>query len=82
MLSFSITLVTALIESGSTIFPENYFDLQEDQQIQILSKVQGKVDLSLIKDEETLKGLTYNEGNKNHSINKWAGRCKQIYHKQ
>ena len=54
---FFNTLVTALIESGSNIFPENYFDLKEDQQIQVLSKVQGKVDLSLIKDEETLKAL-------------------------
>jgi len=50
-------MVNALIESGSSIFPENYHDLSEKEQIKILSKVKGKVDLSLIKDEETLKAL-------------------------
>ena len=50
-------MVNALIESGSTIFPKNYHDLSEKEQIKILSKVEGEVDLSLIKDEETLKAL-------------------------
>ncbi|WP_452225084.1 phosphoenolpyruvate carboxylase [Lacinutrix chionoecetis] len=50
-------LVQALIENGSTIFPKNYFDLSEKEQIEILSKAKGKVDLSIIKDEETLKAL-------------------------
>ena len=50
-------MVNALIESGSDLFPKNYHDLSEDKQIDILSKVHGKVDLSLIKDEETLKAL-------------------------
>ncbi len=50
-------MVNALIESGSTIFPKNYHDLTENEQIVILSKVEGNVDLSLIKDEETLKAL-------------------------
>ncbi|WP_179004741.1 phosphoenolpyruvate carboxylase [Winogradskyella forsetii] len=50
-------MVDALIESGSTIFPKNYHDLPEKEQVQILSKVEGNVDLSLIKDEETLKAL-------------------------
>lgn len=50
-------MVDALIESGSAIFPKNYHSLSEKEQIKILSKIEGKVDLSLIKDEETLKAL-------------------------
>ncbi|QRM89220.1 phosphoenolpyruvate carboxylase [Lacinutrix sp. WUR7] len=50
-------MVNALIKDGSTIFPENYHYLSETEQVQILSKVKGSVDLSLIKDEETLKAL-------------------------
>ncbi|REE27571.1 phosphoenolpyruvate carboxylase type 1 [Winogradskyella pacifica] len=50
-------MVNALLESGSAIFPENYHDLPEREQIKILSKVEGSVDLSLIKDEETLMAL-------------------------
>ena len=50
-------MVNTLIESGSAIFPKNYHDLSEPEQIEILSKVKGSVDLSLIKDEETLMAL-------------------------
>ncbi len=50
-------MVNALIESGSDIFPKDYHDLSEEEQVKILSKVEGEVDLSLIKDEETLKAL-------------------------
>ncbi|MFD2542416.1 phosphoenolpyruvate carboxylase [Lacinutrix gracilariae] len=50
-------MVNALIENGSDIFPKNYHELSEEEQIQILSKVKGSIDLSLIKDEETLKAL-------------------------
>ena len=50
-------MVNALIENGSSVFPENYHGLSEKEQIKILSKVKGEVDLSLIKDEETLKAL-------------------------
>ena len=50
-------MVNALLENGSDIFPKNYHDLPEHEQIQILSKVEGSVDLSLIKDEETLMAL-------------------------
>lgn len=50
-------MVDVLIKSGSALFPTNYHDLSENEQIQILSKVEGTVDLSLIKDEETLKAL-------------------------
>ncbi|WP_028871478.1 phosphoenolpyruvate carboxylase [Psychroserpens burtonensis] len=50
-------MVNVLIKSGSKIFPKNYHELSQKEQIQILSKVEGSVDLSLIKDEETLKAL-------------------------
>ncbi|SDG96841.1 phosphoenolpyruvate carboxylase [Winogradskyella thalassocola] len=50
-------MVNALLDNGSAIFPKNYHDLPEREQIQILSKVEGSVDLSLIKDEETLMAL-------------------------
>jgi len=50
-------MVNALITSGSEIFPKNYNELPENEQIKILSKVEGSIDLSLIKDDETLKAL-------------------------
>lgn len=50
-------MVKALIKSGSDIFPKNYYELSEGEQIQVLSKIKGNVDLSLIKDVETLKAL-------------------------
>ncbi|MFC4634579.1 phosphoenolpyruvate carboxylase [Dokdonia ponticola] len=50
-------MVNATIESGSDLFPKNYHELTEKEQVTLLSKVQGKVDLSWIKDEETLKAL-------------------------
>lgn len=50
-------IVKALIKSKSDLFPKNYFDLTQDEQIQILSKVNGTFDLSLIKDKETLMAL-------------------------
>ncbi|QIJ88440.1 Phosphoenolpyruvate carboxylase [Mesoflavibacter sp. HG96] len=51
------TMVDALIENGSDIFPKNYHDLSEKEQVQLLSKIKGEVDLSLIKDEDALKAL-------------------------
>lgn len=51
------TMVDTLIENGSDIFPKNYHDLTEKDQVQLLSKIKGKVDLSLIKDEDALKAL-------------------------
>ena len=50
-------LVETLIENGNDIFPKNYFDLSQKEQVDILTKVHGKIDLSLINDEETLKTL-------------------------
>ena len=50
-------LVETVLASGSTIFPKNYFNLSQTEQVDVLSKIQGKIDLALIKDEETLKTL-------------------------
>jgi len=50
-------IVDASIKSGTKIFPKNYYDLSEVEQIQILSKINGSIDLALIKDEETLMAL-------------------------
>jgi|TARA_B110000090_G_scaffold16951_2_gene16946 phosphoenolpyruvate carboxylase len=50
-------MVNVMIESGSDIFPKNYHDLSESQQVKVLSKIKGTVDLSLIKDNDTLEAL-------------------------
>ena len=50
-------IVTTLQKTGSTIFPKNYFELSEDEQLQILSEVSGAVDVSTIKDEMAAKTL-------------------------
>ena len=50
-------MVNASIESGSPIFPKNYHDLSVKEQVELLSIVEGAVDFSFIKDEETLKAL-------------------------
>jgi phosphoenolpyruvate carboxylase len=54
---FFNTMVDALINSGSDIFPKDYHELSEKKQIKLLSKVKGEVDLSLINDDDTLKAL-------------------------
>lgn len=50
-------LVETVLASGSTIFPTNYFNLSQTEQVEVLSQIEGKLDLSMIKDEETLKTL-------------------------
>ncbi len=50
-------IVNTLLKNGSTIFPENYLDLSEEEQIKILSKVSGNLDLELFKDEIVFKTL-------------------------
>lgn len=51
------TMVKAVIDSGSGIFPKNYQELPEAEQVKVLSNLKGSVDLKLIEDEETLKAL-------------------------
>lgn len=52
-----VQIVKTLSEKGKVIFPENYLELSENQQIEILSKVSGNVDLSIFKDEMVVKTL-------------------------
>ena len=52
-----VQIVNTLSEKGTIIFPGNYLELQENQQIEILAKVAGNVDLSIFKDEMTVKTL-------------------------
>ncbi|MDP3946647.1 MAG: phosphoenolpyruvate carboxylase [Lutibacter sp.] len=52
-----VQIVNTLSEKGTIIFPENYLELQENQQIEILAKVAGNVDLSIFDDEMTVKTL-------------------------
>ncbi|MGB6268163.1 MAG: phosphoenolpyruvate carboxylase, partial [Olleya sp.] len=50
-------MVNVMIENGSKDIPKNYHDLSETEQVKVLSEVNDTVDLSLIKDEDTLKAL-------------------------
>ena len=54
---FFNTLVNTLISNGSEIFPKDYQELSQAEQINILSNIKGSVDLSIIEDQETLKAL-------------------------
>jgi len=51
-------IVTTLQENGNTEFPKNYLDFSEDEQIEILSKVKGSVDISIFKNEMVSKTLS------------------------
>tara|TARA_R110000751_G_scaffold14621_1_gene47121 strand:- start:76565 stop:79144 length:2580 start_codon:yes stop_codon:yes gene_type:complete len=55
--SIFTTTVDSMIANGSKDIPSNYHSLSEAEQVKVLSEVKGTVDLSLIKDEETLKAL-------------------------
>lgn len=50
-------LVKTLLADGSSIFPKNYFDLTPVEQVDLLSQINGKIDMDLVKDDETLKTL-------------------------
>jgi len=50
-------MVDQLIASESPIFPTNYHQLPEKEQVELLSKVEGKVDLSQFDDDTVLKTL-------------------------
>lgn len=64
-------IVSTLLENNNTLFPENYFELSDSEQTEILSNVNGNVDLSLFKDEmisdtlgsmHAIKTIQYNNG--------------------
>jgi phosphoenolpyruvate carboxylase len=50
-------MVNGLIESGNKIFPKNFNSLSEKEQLVILSKVDGTIDLSIFKDSDVLSTL-------------------------
>ncbi|WP_204344324.1 phosphoenolpyruvate carboxylase [Psychroserpens algicola] len=50
-------MVDKVIASGSSIFPKNYHDLTEKEQVKVLSKIKGSVDVSLFDEEDVLKTL-------------------------
>lgn len=52
-----VQIVKTLSEKGIAGFPENYLELSENHQIEILSKVSGNVDLSIFEDEMVVKTL-------------------------
>ncbi|WP_281298895.1 phosphoenolpyruvate carboxylase [Flavobacterium limnophilum] len=45
------------LNSGSTVFPENYFELTEDEKINILSNAKGNLDTNVFDDEITKSTL-------------------------
>ncbi|WP_228853552.1 phosphoenolpyruvate carboxylase [Aegicerativicinus sediminis] len=51
------TMVQRLIDKGSNIFPKNYFELTEKQQVKILSGISGQIDIGLFDDDDVLKTL-------------------------
>jgi phosphoenolpyruvate carboxylase len=50
-------IVTTLQNNGNPIFKDNYLELSEKEQIQILSKVSDNMDVSIFKDEMVNKTL-------------------------
>lgn len=50
-------VVNFYLNSGSDIFPKNYYDLTEDQKIDVLSKVQGNLNPADFEDEITRSTL-------------------------
>lgn len=50
-------MVDKLIETGSGIFPKDYHDLSESEQVKLLSEIEGHVDLSIFDDENVFKTL-------------------------
>ncbi len=51
------SMVDSLIAHGSDIFPKNYHDLTQKEQVAVLSKIQGEIDLNLFEDDDVLKTL-------------------------
>lgn len=50
-------IVTTLQKNGTTLFPKNYEDLSENEQLTILSKVSSNVDISIFENEMVTKTL-------------------------
>lgn len=50
-------IVSTLLNAGDEIFPKNYLEMSEKEQVEILSNVRGNISLSLFKDELVSKTL-------------------------
>ena len=50
-------IVTTLQDNGNTLFPKNYLELSENEQLTILSKVSDTIDISIFKEEMVSKTL-------------------------
>lgn len=50
-------MVDTLLENNSSIFPKNYHQLTEQEQVKLLSDIKGNVDISIFKNETTVKTL-------------------------
>ena len=51
-------IVTTLQKHGNTEFPKDYLSFSEDEQIEILSKVNGPIDISIFENEMVSKTLS------------------------
>ncbi|MFK5959235.1 MAG: phosphoenolpyruvate carboxylase [Lutibacter sp.] len=51
-------IVTTLQKNGSQLFPKNYLELSENEQLKILSEVEDTVDISIFKNEIVSKTLS------------------------
>ncbi|MCI2228741.1 phosphoenolpyruvate carboxylase [Polaribacter sp. MSW13] len=50
-------IVKDLLANGDTTFPKNYIDLSADEQVEILSKVKGKINPEILTDEMSVKTI-------------------------
>ena len=52
-----VQIVKDLQEQGDTTFPDNYLNLTEEEQINILSVIKGNIDPSILSDETSVKTI-------------------------
>ena len=50
-------MVKELLESGDTTFPQNYLELDEIEQTEVLSKIKGDIDITIFSDDMLVKTL-------------------------
>ena len=50
-------IVTDLLANGDTTFPENYANLSEKEQVEILAVIKGNIDPSILTDETSVKTI-------------------------
>ena len=50
-------IVRDLLNTNANIFPKNYLELSEEKQIEVLSKIKGKINPELLSDEMSIKTI-------------------------